>query len=120
MIQFKKLFMKVLLLTEMAAFAHMYFFGANGIAVLQSTVSKKQAYFFRNKKPILLPDRKGSNFLEIAKKYNWNICIPNWNEKDANEVIQKYGKLVLAQKIKDGVQDSIHKAELLYKLWTRQ
>ena len=32
----KKLFMKVLLLTEMAAFAHMYFFGANGIAVLQS------------------------------------------------------------------------------------
>ena len=35
MIRFKKMFMKVLLLFEMAAFGHIYFFGNNGIKVLQ-------------------------------------------------------------------------------------
>ena len=89
----------------------------NGIAVLQSTVSKKQAYFFRNKKPILLPDRKGSRFLDVAKKYNWKLCIPNWKEKDPNEFVKKYGRLVLAQKIREGIQDSLNKSELLLRLW---
>lgn len=36
MMQFKKVFMKVLLLLEMGAFGHMYFFGKNGIAALQT------------------------------------------------------------------------------------
>ena len=35
MIQLKKVFMKVLLLLEMAAFGHVYFLGNNGIAALQ-------------------------------------------------------------------------------------
>ena len=36
MIRLKRIFMKVLLLLEMAAFGHVYFFGTNGIAVLQN------------------------------------------------------------------------------------
>jgi len=36
MVKLKRIFMKVLLLLEMAAFGHIYFFGANGIKVLQN------------------------------------------------------------------------------------
>jgi len=36
MVRLKRIFMKVLLLLEMAAFGHVYFFGTNGIKVLQN------------------------------------------------------------------------------------
>lgn len=36
MIGLKRIFMRVLLLLEMAAFGHVYFFGSNGIKVLQN------------------------------------------------------------------------------------
>lgn len=36
MVGIKRIFMKVLLLLEMAAFGHIYFFGTNGIKVLQN------------------------------------------------------------------------------------
>lgn len=36
MIQWKKMLMKMLLVCEMAAFGHIYFFGSNGIASLQT------------------------------------------------------------------------------------
>lgn len=35
MVRIKKMFMKVLLAAEMVAFAHIYFFGSNGIKALQ-------------------------------------------------------------------------------------
>lgn len=36
MIQVKKIFMRLLLIIEMAAFGHLYFFGNNGIKALQN------------------------------------------------------------------------------------
>ncbi|HLC07261.1 MAG TPA: septum formation initiator family protein [Candidatus Babeliales bacterium] len=36
MVRVKKMFMKVLLVVEMAAFGHLYFFGNNGIKALQN------------------------------------------------------------------------------------
>lgn len=89
----------------------------NGVAVLQNIVSKKQAYILRYSSPILLPDRKHSRFLEVAKKYNWRICIPEWKEKDVNEAMKKYGRLVVARMIHDGIQKDLITAEVKYKMW---
>ncbi|HLW72806.1 MAG TPA: septum formation initiator family protein [Candidatus Babeliales bacterium] len=36
MVGLKRIFMRILLLLEMAAFGHLYFFGSNGIKVLQN------------------------------------------------------------------------------------
>lgn len=89
----------------------------NGIGTLQSTISKKQAYLIRNTKPIFVPDRKGSRYLEDAKRYGWRISIPDWKEKDPNAALEKYGKLVVAQMIYDGIMNSYAKAQMKYELW---
>lgn len=89
----------------------------NGIACLQSYVSRKQAYFLRNKNPILIPDRKGSRYMETAKRYGWRICIPDFDEKDCNEALKRYGKLVLAKKLHDGLCPNLLVAETRYNMW---
>lgn len=89
----------------------------NGVATLHSTVTKRQAYILKNSKPILVPDRKGSNYLSIAKNYGWRISIPAWKEKDINEAEKKYGKLVIAKMIHDGITKTYAEAEVKYGLW---
>lgn len=89
----------------------------NAIAVLGNTVSKKQAYLLRNSNPILLPDRKGSNFINVAKRYNWRVSIPEWKVKDSNEALIKYGKFVIAKMIHDGIEKNITKLKVKYNLW---
>jgi hypothetical protein len=89
----------------------------NAIATLGNKVSKKQAWFLRNSSPILLPDRKDSKFIETAKRYGWKLSIPSWKEKDVNAVVQRYGKLVAAKMIHDGIQKNMMTAETKYKMW---
>jgi len=89
----------------------------DGVATLQSTISKKQAYLLRNSSPILIPDRKDSNYLHAAKLYGWRMSIPDWKEKDANAAIQKYGRLVVAKMIHDGICHNYNEAEVKYKMW---
>jgi len=89
----------------------------NGVAVLHSTVSKKQAYLLKNKKPILLPDRSGSNFMKVAKSYKWRMSIPNWDQKDANEVLADYGLFVMCRLIHEGICTNPFEAEVKYKMW---
>lgn len=91
----------------------------DAIATLGNKVSKKQAYFLRNSNPILIPDRKGSDFLRVAKMYGWRISIPEWKVKDVNAAVQKYGKFVTMKMIHDGIQDNIKKAEVKYRLWKK-
>lgn len=89
----------------------------DGVAILQSTITKKQAYLFRNKKPILLPDRSGSRFMSDARIYGWRVSIPKWQSKDANKELQDFGKFVTAKKVYDGIISSTTQAELEYSLW---
>lgn len=89
----------------------------DAIAILGNSVSKKQAYLLKGHDPILLPDRKDSNFIKVAKKYGWKISIPEWKVKDANDAIQKYGKFVMMKMIHDGIEDNMLKAEVRYNLW---
>jgi cell division protein FtsB len=55
MIQVKKIFMRLLLVAEMAVFGYLYFFGTNGISVLQKqreVVSDMQKNIITLKKEI--------------------------------------------------------------------
>jgi len=90
------------------------------IAVFGNKVTKKQAYFLRNKSPILLPDRTGSNFDETSKKYKWMMCIPSWKEKDINETIIKHGMFVTMKRIHDGLVDYSTKSVAKFKMWNRK
>lgn len=89
----------------------------DGVATLHSSVSKKQAYLLRNKNPILLPDREGSKYLEVAKRYGWRICIPSWYDKDVNEAMIRYGRMTVARMIHEGICKHQFEAEVKYKLW---
>ena len=92
----------------------------DAIAILGNSVSKKQAYLLRDCDPILLPDRKGSNFIAVSKRYGWQISIPEWKVKDSNEAVQKHGKFVMMKMVHDGIQKNILKAEVKYNLWKRK
>jgi len=91
----------------------------DGIAVLQPTVSPRQAYTLRKKNPILLPDREGSRFLGVAERYGWPIIIPPWKEKDTNKAILKYGRIMVAEMMKESIVDNIETAKLKYDIWTK-
>ena len=89
----------------------------DGIACFHSKLTKKQAYFLRNKDPIVVPDRHSSNLLEVAERYRWRVSLPEWNCNDANAAIQAYGKYVTARMINDGLCGSIWEARTKYKMW---
>lgn len=91
----------------------------NGVAIIHSEVSKQQAYILRNSKPILLPDRTGSRFLTTMKSYNWRMSIPEWEEKDIGEFIEKYGILVACRKIYEGVVDNYFLASVKFGMWNK-
>lgn len=88
-----------------------------GVASLHDSINPSQAYLLRNKTPILLPDRDTTKFIDVAKKYNWRVCIPDWDCKDANEALMKYGRLGVAKMIHDGICGNVFEAEVRYKLW---
>lgn len=93
----------------------------NGVAVLNNKIYPQQAYFMLNSSPILLPDRKDSKFLDMAKLYNWRISIPDnksWkNEKDANEFAVRWGKFALAREIGKGITNDYKYAKGRYDIW---
>jgi hypothetical protein len=90
----------------------------NAIAIMGNRVTKEHAFVLRNFKPILLPDKKDSRFLEAVKKYKWRLCLPNWGKyKDANEVLEQHGKYVLAYLIGKGIIEESKYVEQQFKLW---
>lgn len=89
----------------------------DGIALLHSDISPKQAYFLHGKSPVLLPDRKGSRFLKTAIKYGWPLIVPDYKEKDANKALQKYGMLVLAENLRDNIYTDVETMKMKFKMW---
>lgn len=88
-----------------------------GVGTLHSSVSRKQAFLLRNCDPILLPDREGSKFLEVAKEYGWRVIIPKYKEKDPNAALKRYGRLALAAHLRENIISNLAVAENKYKLW---
>lgn len=89
----------------------------NAVSTLSSTISPERAYHLRGKDVILLPDRTGNSFIDIAKKYGWKLCIPDWSVKDLNAAVVKYGVIETAKMINDGTISDPKKFDLRYGLW---
>ena len=89
----------------------------NGVGTQHSSISKKQAYFFRNSDPILLPDRSGSRYMESAERYGWRVSIPDWDCKDVDEAKSKYGIFLMAEMIYKGIEKDTYKAKVKYDMW---
>lgn len=91
----------------------------NTVATLSHKISPEQAFFLRGKDVIMLPDRKGGNsFIDQFSAYGWSICIPDWDVKDLNDAVKRYGKLVTARKIVEGSTKNLLEAKTRYKLWS--
>lgn len=89
-----------------------------GVASNTSTINKKMAYLLsKSKEVVLVPDRDSDVFLGIARKYGWSLCVPTWNEKDANENAEVYGPYVTARIIRENIYTNLNKAEIALKLW---
>lgn len=91
----------------------------NAVATLGKKISPQQAYALRGHDVIMLPDRSGGNeYISQFSDYGWKFCVPDWQEKDLNDAVRRYGKLVVAKKIASGIYTNRLDAQLRYGLWT--
>lgn len=89
-------------------------------ATLSASISPEQASFLHGRRVIMLPDRTGKNrFIEQFHQYGWEISIPDWEEKDLNAAVMRFGKLVAARKIMEGIQRDRLAADVRYGLWAK-
>lgn len=93
----------------------------NTVAIMQSKITPEQAYHLRGKDVIMLPDMdNGNHFIEQFKDYGWKISIPDWGDcKDLNEAVIKYGLVVVAEMIMEGICTDKKKAQLLFNMRRR-
>lgn len=95
----------------------------NTIAMLSHKVTPEKAFHLRGKDVILLPDKSGGDsFIQASKDYGWKVSLPDWNEKDLNAAVEKYGIMVCAEMILDATllpsqRDIIN---VRYRLWKQQ
>ena len=87
--------------------------------VLHSEISPQQAYLLRGKNVVMLPDKKGNNFIDQFHQYKWGISFPDWGDdcKDLNDAVIKYGVMVVARMIKEATVYDKFKANVMYKAW---
>lgn len=95
----------------------------NGVALLGAEIMEKQALLINNlqKQVIVLPDRdkEGSRTIQQAITNNWAVSMPDWDEtvKDANDAINKYGKLYTLSSIINSAETYELKIKLKEKKW---
>ena len=89
----------------------------NTVAVLKSKITTEQAFHLRGKRVIMLPDRTGNGMISQVQQYGWEIALPDWDAKDLNEAVQKYGVMVAAKMLMDSVYSDKLKAETKYRIW---
>lgn len=91
----------------------------NTAATLGNKITPEQAFFLRGRDVICIPDRKGGNrFIEQFSQYGWSFCVPPWEEKDLNEAVKTYGKIVVAKRIIENITKDLLTAKTRYKLWS--
>lgn len=93
----------------------------NGCALLHDDISEEQADILLglNKKIIIVPDqdKAGLKIIEKALSYNFYVSLPDWGPgiKDANEAMNKYGRLPVLISILQHATSSKIKLELQRK-----
>lgn len=91
-----------------------------GVALCSDSISKKTAYLLsKAKRVVFVAPRDNPKFVTFAKKYGWEVCIPEWGNKckDLNEAIQEYGIFVPFRRIHNTTTNDYYEAELRMKLW---
>jgi len=88
-----------------------------GVGIGSYSLSKKQAWFLQGKDVIFVPDRSGNEFIKQFSVYDWKISLPDWDVKDVNEAVCKYGVIETMKRIKEGTIDSKGEAMVRYKIW---
>lgn len=92
-----------------------------GVALSGNTPSATQCSIIEdlNKQIVLLPDfdKPGMDTVKIAVKRGWAVSFPEWDDdiKDANDAVQKYGRLFTVRSILESVETSSTKIKILAK-----
>jgi len=90
----------------------------DGVAVLSNSVSEPQADIIDSlgRQVIVVPDfdRAGSQLIDHALEYGWDVSFPIWQEncKDISQAVANYGKLFVLKAILDAAETSRLKIEL--------
>lgn len=96
-------------------------FAIDGVASQGAKLSEEQAHWIKDsqKEVIVLPDmdESGQPLIDVALKHNWKVSFPGWDSdvKDANDAVNKYGRLYTVKSIIDGATDQALKINLLRK-----
>lgn len=93
----------------------------NTVAVLGAKITPEQAYNLAGRNVIMIPEKGTSNrFIDQFSQYGWSISFPDWGDcKDLNDAVVKYGVIVVAKLIKNGIITNKLKADAVYKLWNK-
>lgn len=89
----------------------------NTVALLNGRISKEQAFHLKGRDVIMLPDRSGNKFINQFSDYGWKISLPDWDVKDLNAAVQRYGHPVACQMIMDAVYSNTDVAKTKYAMW---
>jgi hypothetical protein len=92
----------------------------DALAVMHSEISDAQAKLIRGlgRRVIVAPDQdhSGLHLIDRAVELGWSVSIPEWpNCKDANDAVQRYGKLATVLSIVENAEASRIKIELRKK-----
>lgn len=92
----------------------------NAVATMKKTITPEQAFHLRGKEVIMLPDKTGNHFIDVFSDYGWSMALPDWDVKDLNAAVCKYGILSAARMIRESIITDKLKAKTKYKIWSRK
>jgi hypothetical protein len=84
----------------------------DGVASQGAKLSPEQACWLKEsgKRIVVLPDadEKGQRMIDLAVANDWMVSFPGWDTdiKDANDAVQRYGRLYAVRSIIDGATDN--------------
>lgn len=98
----------------------------SGVAILGADIMEKQAMLINRlgQTVVVVPDRdqEGQRTVERAIELGWAVSFPDWEYecKDANDAVRKYGKLYTIYSIIKNIEYSEIKIKLKAKHWFKK
>lgn len=98
----------------------------DGVAVMSAEINPSQHALISQlqREVIVLPDRDEAGFrlVEQALEYGWSVSMPEWPEgvKDANDAVQKLGKLATLWHVVQAREPNNLKIQLKAKKWFKE
>jgi hypothetical protein len=95
----------------------------DGVAIMSNNMSPEQAKIIEDldNEPVILADRDraGASLLDQGLGLGWSASFPDWpgDIKDANEAIQRFGRVATLQSIIAAIETNPLKIKLLMRKW---